>query len=74
MKIGLSFSVITCFSSRPVSFLPLISSPASLSQTMLFLASVEDEGRAGEGRREMAETLLSALTDRHQQRQTWRDR
>uniref|UniRef100_A0A671WBL9 Alpha-ketoglutarate-dependent dioxygenase FTO n=1 Tax=Sparus aurata TaxID=8175 RepID=A0A671WBL9_SPAAU len=44
------------------------------TMTMLFLASVEDEGRAEEGRREMAETLLSALTDRHQQRQTWRDR
>ncbi|XP_058486062.1 alpha-ketoglutarate-dependent dioxygenase FTO isoform X1 [Solea solea] len=45
------------------------------TMTMLFLASVEEEeGRAGEGRREMAETLLSALTDRHQQRQTWRDR
>ncbi|GLD58195.1 alpha-ketoglutarate-dependent dioxygenase FTO, partial [Lates japonicus] len=42
-------------------------------KTMLFLATVEEEGRAGEGRREMAETLLSALTDRHQQRQTWRD-
>lgn len=41
---------------------------------MLFLASVENEGRAEEGRREMAEILLSALTDRHQQRQTWRDR
>uniref|UniRef100_A0A3B4YK43 Alpha-ketoglutarate-dependent dioxygenase FTO n=1 Tax=Seriola lalandi dorsalis TaxID=1841481 RepID=A0A3B4YK43_SERLL len=44
------------------------------TMTMLFLATVEEEGRAGEGRREMAETLLSALTDRHQQRQTWRDR
>ncbi|XP_042262609.1 alpha-ketoglutarate-dependent dioxygenase FTO isoform X5 [Thunnus maccoyii] len=43
------------------------------TMTMLFLATVEEEGQAGEGRREMAETLLSALTDRHQQRQTWRD-
>uniref|UniRef100_A0A3P9MN84 Alpha-ketoglutarate-dependent dioxygenase FTO n=1 Tax=Oryzias latipes TaxID=8090 RepID=A0A3P9MN84_ORYLA len=42
--------------------------------TKLFLATVEEEGQEGEGRREMAETLLSALTDRHQQRQTWRDR
>lgn len=41
---------------------------------MLFLATVEEEGRAEEGRREMAETLLSALTDRQQQRQQWRDR
>ncbi|XP_038557213.1 alpha-ketoglutarate-dependent dioxygenase FTO [Micropterus salmoides] len=44
------------------------------TMTMLFLATVEEEGQAQEGRREMAETLLSALTDRHQQRQTWRDR
>ncbi|XP_068614486.1 alpha-ketoglutarate-dependent dioxygenase FTO-like [Brachionichthys hirsutus] len=44
------------------------------TMTMLFLATVEEEGQAGEGRREMAETLLSALTDRQQQRQTWRDR
>ncbi|KAM4593768.1 alpha-ketoglutarate-dependent dioxygenase FTO isoform 3-T3 [Odontesthes bonariensis] len=45
------------------------------NMTMLFLATVEEEeGQVGEGRREMAETLLSALTDRHQQRQTWRDR
>ncbi|KAM9409710.1 alpha-ketoglutarate-dependent dioxygenase FTO isoform 2-T2 [Pholidichthys leucotaenia] len=44
------------------------------TMTMLFLATVEEEGQAAEGRREMAETLLSALTDRHQQRQTWRDR
>lgn len=43
-------------------------------QTKLFLASVEEEGQAGEERMEMAETLLSALTDRQQQRQTWRDR
>lgn len=43
-------------------------------QTMLFLAAVEEEDQAEEGRREMAEILLSALTDRHQQRQTWRDR
>lgn len=41
---------------------------------MLFLSTVEEEGQAEEGRREMAETLLSALTDRQQQRQTWRDR
>ncbi|XP_061601868.1 alpha-ketoglutarate-dependent dioxygenase FTO isoform X2 [Cololabis saira] len=44
------------------------------TMTMLFLGTVEEEDQAGEGRREMAETLLSALTDRHQQRQTWRDR
>uniref|UniRef100_A0A3Q0QZN6 Alpha-ketoglutarate-dependent dioxygenase FTO n=1 Tax=Amphilophus citrinellus TaxID=61819 RepID=A0A3Q0QZN6_AMPCI len=44
------------------------------TMTMLFLAAVEEEGQAAEGRREMAEILLSALTDRHQQRQTWRDR
>uniref|UniRef100_A0A3Q2FYJ8 Alpha-ketoglutarate-dependent dioxygenase FTO n=1 Tax=Cyprinodon variegatus TaxID=28743 RepID=A0A3Q2FYJ8_CYPVA len=44
------------------------------TMTMLFLATVEEEGQEEEGRREMAETLLSALTDRHQQRQTWRDR
>ncbi|TDH17329.1 hypothetical protein EPR50_G00007290 [Perca flavescens] len=44
------------------------------TMTMLFLATVEEEGQEGEGRREMAETLLSSLTDRHQQRQTWRDR
>ncbi|XP_046898284.1 alpha-ketoglutarate-dependent dioxygenase FTO [Hypomesus transpacificus] len=42
--------------------------------TKLFLAVVEDEESAEEGRREMAETLLSALTDRQQHRQTWRDR
>uniref|UniRef100_A0A669DZF1 Alpha-ketoglutarate-dependent dioxygenase FTO n=2 Tax=Oreochromis TaxID=8139 RepID=A0A669DZF1_ORENI len=44
------------------------------TMTMLFLAAVEEEGQEEEGRREMAEILLSALTDRHQQRQTWRDR
>ncbi|XP_031137347.1 alpha-ketoglutarate-dependent dioxygenase FTO isoform X2 [Sander lucioperca] len=44
------------------------------TMTMLFLETVEEEGQEGEGRREMAETLLSSLTDRHQQRQTWRDR
>ncbi|XP_032370529.1 alpha-ketoglutarate-dependent dioxygenase FTO isoform X2 [Etheostoma spectabile] len=44
------------------------------TMTMLFLDTVEEEGQEGEGRREMAETLLSSLTDRHQQRQTWRDR
>ncbi|XP_049573185.1 alpha-ketoglutarate-dependent dioxygenase FTO isoform X1 [Syngnathus scovelli] len=44
------------------------------TMTMLFLAKVEEDGQASEVRREMAETLLSALIDRHQQRQTWRDR
>ncbi|XP_057687447.1 alpha-ketoglutarate-dependent dioxygenase FTO [Corythoichthys intestinalis] len=44
------------------------------TMTMLYLAKVEEEGQAGDGRRDMAETLLSALIDRHQQRQTWRDR
>ncbi|XP_072322004.1 alpha-ketoglutarate-dependent dioxygenase FTO [Eucyclogobius newberryi] len=44
------------------------------TMTNLFLAMVEDDERAGDNRRDMAETLLSALTDRHQQRQTWRDR
>ncbi|KAM3877498.1 alpha-ketoglutarate-dependent dioxygenase FTO [Diretmus argenteus] len=44
------------------------------TMTMLFLSTVEEEGQAEEGRREMAETLLAALTDRQQQRQTWRDR
>lgn len=44
------------------------------TMTNLFLAMVEEEERAEESRREMAETLLSALTDRRQQRQTWRDR
>ncbi|XP_034385166.1 alpha-ketoglutarate-dependent dioxygenase FTO isoform X2 [Cyclopterus lumpus] len=47
------------------------------TMTMLFLDTVEgeeEEGQEGEGRREMAETLLSTLTERHQQRQTWRDR
>ncbi|XP_020505215.2 alpha-ketoglutarate-dependent dioxygenase FTO [Labrus bergylta] len=44
------------------------------TMTMLFLAEVEQEGQSGEGRRELAETLLAALTDRQQQRQTWRDR
>ncbi|XP_077375847.1 alpha-ketoglutarate-dependent dioxygenase FTO isoform X1 [Festucalex cinctus] len=44
------------------------------TMTMLFLAKVEEEGQVGESRRDMAETLLSALIDRHQQRQTWRDR
>lgn len=42
--------------------------------TMLFLSAVEDEGQGGEGRREMAETLLAALTSRQQHRTTWRDR
>ncbi|XP_061621559.1 alpha-ketoglutarate-dependent dioxygenase FTO isoform X2 [Phyllopteryx taeniolatus] len=46
------------------------------TMTMLFLSKVEEEeeGQVGEGRRDMAETLLSALIDRHQQRQTWRER
>ncbi|CAL8243324.1 unnamed protein product [Lota lota] len=44
------------------------------TMTMLFLSAVEDEGQAGESRREMAETLLAALTNRQQHRQTWRDR
>nr|XP_057945289.1 alpha-ketoglutarate-dependent dioxygenase FTO isoform X1 [Doryrhamphus excisus] len=44
------------------------------TMTMLFLAKVEEEGQSGDGRRDMAETLLAALIDRHQQRQTWRDR
>ncbi|KAM8877378.1 alpha-ketoglutarate-dependent dioxygenase FTO [Synchiropus picturatus] len=44
------------------------------TMTMLFLATVEEEGQAEEGRREMAEILLAALTERQQQRQTWRDR
>ncbi|KAF7211815.1 alpha-ketoglutarate-dependent dioxygenase FTO isoform X1 [Nothobranchius furzeri] len=44
------------------------------TMTMLFLSTVEEDGRAEEGRREMAEILLTALTDRQQQRQTWRDR
>ncbi|XP_068461411.1 alpha-ketoglutarate-dependent dioxygenase FTO [Clinocottus analis] len=47
------------------------------TMTKLFLDTVEEEkeeGQEREGRREMAETLLAALTDRHQQRQTWRDR
>ncbi|XP_064871668.1 alpha-ketoglutarate-dependent dioxygenase FTO-like [Oncorhynchus nerka] len=42
--------------------------------TQLLLAAVEEEGQPEEGRREMAETLLTALTDRQQHRQTWRDR
>ncbi|XP_056268648.1 alpha-ketoglutarate-dependent dioxygenase FTO [Pseudoliparis swirei] len=47
------------------------------TMTTLFLDTVEEEEEEeeeGKGRREMAETLLSALTERHQQRQTWRDR
>ena len=52
----------------------VFSTSASVFQTMQLLATVEEEDGAEEGRREMAETLLSALTDRHQQRQTWRDR
>ncbi|XP_017548598.1 alpha-ketoglutarate-dependent dioxygenase FTO [Pygocentrus nattereri] len=42
--------------------------------TQLLLAVVEDESSVQENRREMAETLLNALTDRQQHRQTWRDR
>ncbi|XP_035376793.1 alpha-ketoglutarate-dependent dioxygenase FTO [Electrophorus electricus] len=42
--------------------------------TELLLALVEDESSVQENRREMAETLLNALTDRQQHRQTWRDR
>uniref|UniRef100_A0A673HSJ5 Alpha-ketoglutarate-dependent dioxygenase FTO n=1 Tax=Sinocyclocheilus rhinocerous TaxID=307959 RepID=A0A673HSJ5_9TELE len=43
-------------------------------QTQLLLAVVEDENTAQENRREMADILLNALTDRQQHRQTWRDR
>ncbi|KAM6980567.1 alpha-ketoglutarate-dependent dioxygenase FTO [Aplochiton taeniatus] len=42
--------------------------------TQLFLAAVEEEEPAQEARREMADILLTALTDRQQHRQTWRDR
>ncbi|XP_016352646.1 alpha-ketoglutarate-dependent dioxygenase FTO-like isoform X1 [Sinocyclocheilus anshuiensis] len=42
--------------------------------TQLLLAVVEDENTAQENRREMADILLNALTDRQQHRQTWRDR
>ncbi|XP_049327373.1 alpha-ketoglutarate-dependent dioxygenase FTO [Astyanax mexicanus] len=42
--------------------------------TQLLLAVVEDENSVQENRRDMAETLLNALTDRQQHRQTWRDR
>ncbi|KAL1007453.1 hypothetical protein UPYG_G00086970 [Umbra pygmaea] len=42
--------------------------------TQLFLAAVENEDQAEEGRRELADTLLTALTDRQQHRHTWRDR
>ncbi|KAI1890133.1 hypothetical protein AGOR_G00170510 [Albula goreensis] len=44
------------------------------SITQLALAAAEDEGSADDRRREVAETLLTALTDRQEQRQTWRDR
>ncbi|XP_064191890.1 alpha-ketoglutarate-dependent dioxygenase FTO [Anguilla rostrata] len=44
------------------------------SMTQLALAAAEDEGSAEDRRREVAETLLTALTDRQEQRQTWRDR
>lgn len=43
-------------------------------QTQLLLAVVEDEDTEQENRREMADILLNALTDRQQHRQTWRDR
>lgn len=43
-------------------------------QTELLLAVVEDENNVQEDRQEMAETLLNALSDRQQHRQTWRDR
>ncbi|XP_059387799.1 alpha-ketoglutarate-dependent dioxygenase FTO isoform X2 [Carassius carassius] len=42
--------------------------------TQLLLAVVEDEDTVQENRREMADILLNALTDRQQHRQTWRDR
>ncbi|XP_026123363.1 alpha-ketoglutarate-dependent dioxygenase FTO-like [Carassius auratus] len=42
--------------------------------TQLLLAVVEDENTVQENRREMADILLNALTDRQQHRQTWRDR
>lgn len=42
--------------------------------TELLLAVVEDENNVQEDRQEMAETLLNALSDRQQHRQTWRDR
>ncbi|KAG7468329.1 hypothetical protein MATL_G00141790, partial [Megalops atlanticus] len=44
------------------------------SMTQLALAAAEDEGSTDDRRREVAETLLNALTDRQEQRQTWRDR
>ncbi|KAK3528198.1 hypothetical protein QTP86_023981, partial [Hemibagrus guttatus] len=44
------------------------------SQTELLLEVVEDESNVQENRQEMAETLLNALSDRQQHRQTWRDR
>ena len=64
VELRLSFGPV--LTSLPVCFL--------FPQTKLFLAAVEDEESAEEGRREMAETLLTALTDRQQHRQTWRDR
>lgn len=73
-----SFPISTGISHISIQFYfePPISTSAAVFfiQTMLFLAAVEEEDQAEEGRREMAEILLSALTDRHQQRQTWRDR
>uniref|UniRef100_A0AAY4EZH6 Alpha-ketoglutarate-dependent dioxygenase FTO n=1 Tax=Denticeps clupeoides TaxID=299321 RepID=A0AAY4EZH6_9TELE len=42
--------------------------------TQLLLGVVEDESTVQENRRDMAETLLTALSDRQQHRQTWRDR
>ncbi|TTH69377.1 Alpha-ketoglutarate-dependent dioxygenase FTO [Bagarius yarrelli] len=44
------------------------------NETQLLLAVVEDESNVQENRQEMAETLLNALSDRQQHRQTWRDR
>ncbi|XP_016087018.1 alpha-ketoglutarate-dependent dioxygenase FTO isoform X2 [Sinocyclocheilus grahami] len=41
--------------------------------TQLLLDVVEDENTAQENRRELADVLLNALTDRQQHRQTWRD-
>ncbi|KAI5626184.1 alpha-ketoglutarate-dependent dioxygenase FTO isoform X2 [Silurus asotus] len=44
------------------------------TKTELLLTVVEDESNVQENRQEMAETLLNALSDRQQHRQTWRDR
>ncbi|KAJ8281009.1 hypothetical protein GJAV_G00062280 [Gymnothorax javanicus] len=58
--------------------MPIRCHPASkrsppLESTQLALVAAEDEGSSEERRREVAETLLTALTDRQEQRQTWRD-